>query len=101
MLGTLAFSLSTLFNNTAVAISVTLLGYMSSDIINQFAYYFKIKWLKFFVTPNWDFTQFYFGKLPNMEGITLLFSAAICLVYFIIMLTYSFLVFKHRNIKNV
>ena len=101
LLGTLAFSLSTLFNNTAVAISVTLLGYMSSDIINQFAYYFKIKWLKFFVTPNWDFTQFYFGKLPNMEGITLLFSAAICLVYFIIMLTYSFLVFKHRNIKNV
>lgn len=101
LLGTLAFSLSTLFNNTAVAISVTLLGYMSSDIINQFAHYFKIKWLKFFVTPNWDFTQFYFGKLPNMEGITLLFSAAICLVYFIIMLTYSFLVFKHRNIKNV
>ena len=101
LLGTLAFSLSTLFNNTAVAISVALLGYMSSDIINQFAYYFKIKWLKFFVTPNWDFTQFYFGKLPNMEGITLLFSAAICLVYFIIMLTYSFLVFKHRNIKNV
>lgn len=101
LLGTLAFSLSTLFNNTAVAISVTLLGYMSSDIINQFAHYFKIKWLKFFVTPNWDFTQFYFGKLPNMEEITLLFSAAICLVYFIIMLTYSFLVFKHRNIKNV
>lgn len=101
LLGTLAFSLSTLFNNTAVAISVTLLGYMSSDIINQFVYYFKIKWLKFFVTPNWDFTQFYFGKLPNMEGITLLFSAAICLVYFIIMLTYSFLVFKYRNIKNV
>lgn len=101
LLETLAFSLSTLFNNTAVAISVTLLGYMSSDIINQFAHYFKIKWLKFFVTPNWDFTQFYFGKLPNMEGITLLFSAAICLVYFIIMLTYSFLVFKHRNIKNV
>lgn len=101
LLGTLAFSLSTLFTNTAVAISITLLGYMGSDIINELGYAFKLKWLKFFVTPNWDFTQFYFGKLPQMEGITVSFSAAICLVYFIIMLTYSFLIFKNRNIKNV
>lgn len=101
LLGTLAFALSTLFNNTAVAIAVTLLGYMASDIINSFAYYYNLKWLKYFVTPNWDFTQFLYGNLPNMEGLSILFSAVICLIYFTIMIITSFIVFNKRNIKNV
>lgn len=101
LLGTLAFALSTLFNNTAVAIAVTLLGYMASDIINSFAYYYNLKWLKYFVTPNWDFTQFLYGNLPNIEGLSILFSAVICLIYFAIMMVTSFIVFNKRNIKNV
>ncbi len=37
LLGTLAFALSTIFNNTPVAITITLMGYIASSIINQFA----------------------------------------------------------------
>lgn len=101
LLGTLAFALSTIFNNTPVAITITLMGYMASSIINQFAYYYDIKWLKFFVTPNWDFTQFFYGKLPFIEGLNIPFSLAVCVVYFAIMMVVSFMVFKKRNIKNV
>ena len=101
LLGTLAFALSTLFNNTAVAITITLLGYMASDIINSFVYYYDIKWLKYFVTPNWDFTQFLYGNLPSIQGISILFSTVICLIYFTIMIVTSFIVFNKRNIKNV
>lgn len=101
LLGTLAFALSTIFNNTPVAITITLMGYMASSIINQFAYYYDIKWLKFFVTPNWDFTQFFYGKLPFIEGLNIPFSITVCVVYFAIMMVVSFMVFKKRNIKNV
>ena len=101
LLGTLAFALSTIFNNTPVAITITLMGYMASNIINQFAYYYDIKWLKFFVTPNWDFTQFFYGKLPLLETLNVPFSIVICIVYFAIMMVVSFMVFKKRNIKNV
>ena len=101
LLGTLAFALSTIFNNTPVAITITLMGYMASSIINQFAYYYDIKWLKFFVTPNWDFTQFFYGGLPLLEGMKVPFSVVICLIYFAIMMVVSFMVFKKRNIKNV
>lgn len=101
LMATLAFALSTLFNNTAVAITITLMGYMASSIINQIASYYEVKWLKFFVTPNWDFTQFLYGKLPLMKGLNVPFSIAICLIYFIIMLIPTILVFKKRNIKNI
>ena len=101
LLGTLAFALSTIFNNTPVAITITLMGYMASSIINQFAYYYDIKWLKFFVTPNWDFTQFFYGGLPLIKGVTVPFSAVICLIYFTIMIGVSFVVFRKRNIKNI
>lgn len=35
------------------------------------------------------------------EGLTMPFSIIICLVYFLIMIVTSFIVFKKRNIKNV
>ena len=101
LIGTLAFVLSTLFNNTGVAITISLLGYMASSIVNQFAYYYNIKWLKFFVTPNWDFTQFLYGKLPQMEGLTMPFSLIICIIYFAIRMIPAFVVFKKKNIKNI
>ena len=101
LLGTLAFALSTLFNNTAVAITITLLGYMASSIVNQFAYYYDMEWLKFFVTPNWDFTQFFYGNLPLIKGMSIPLSIIICLVYFVIMIIPTFVVFNKRNIKNM
>lgn len=101
LIGTLAFALSTLFTNTAVAITISLLGYMASSMLNQFAYYLNIAWLKYFVTPNWDLTQFFYGNLPNMEGLSIAFSAVICLIYFLIMMIPTFIVFKRKNIKNI
>lgn len=101
LIGTLAFALSTLFTNTAVAITISLLGYMASSIVNQFAYYYNISWLKYFVTPNWDFTQFLYGKLPMMQGLNIPFSVAICLIYFVIMIMPTFIIFKKKNIKNI
>ncbi len=101
LLMTLAFALSTLFNNSAVAITLTLLGYMGSPMINQLGLYYNLDWIRFFVTPNWDLTQYLYGGIAQFEGLTPLFSIIICLVYFIIMLIPTYIVFKKRNIKNI
>ncbi len=101
LIGTLAFSISAMLNNTAVAITVSLLGYMSSNIINQITYNFNVKWIKYFVTPNWDLTQMFNGKLHSIEGISILFSITICLIYFAVLIIPSFIVFKKKNIKNI
>lgn len=101
LLMTLAFAFSTLFNNSALAIAITLLGSMSASAINMLALNFKLTWIKFFVTPNWDLTQYFFGGLPTFRGLTIGFLIAIIVIYMIVMLVPSYTVFKKRNIKNI
>lgn len=101
LLMTLAFCISTIFTNSALAITITLLGYMGSPLINQLGLVFHLNWLKFFVTPNWDLTQYLFGGLPDFEGLTPVFSIAIIIVYMLIMLVPTFIIFKKKNIKNI
>ncbi len=101
LLATLAFSCSTLFCNSAVAISIPLLGYMSADMINMLVIQNKIEFMKFFVSLNWNFEEYLFGSLPSMEGMSCAFSSIICMIYFVIMLIPTFIVFKRKNIKNI
>lgn len=101
LLMTLTFACSTIFINTAVSIVIPLLGYMGSSIINQLALLYNVKFINYFVTPNWDLTSYFFGGLPQFEGLTIGFSIGICLIYFAIMFVTSFVVFKKRNIKNI
>ena len=101
LLATLSFALSTIFTNSPVAIVIPLLGYMGTTIINQLAIQYNIGFLKYFVTLNWDFSQYLFGSMPLMEGLTPIFSLFICIIYFFIMIIPTFIIFKKKNIKNI
>lgn len=101
LIGTLAFALSTLFLNSPLAVALPILGYMGSDVINMIAISYKWDWVKCFVTPNWDLSQYLFGGTPMFSGISIEFSITICAIYFVIMLAASIISFKKRNIKNV
>ena len=101
LLASLAFALSTIFTNSPVAIALPLLGYMGVAVINQFAMQYNIDFLKYFVTLNWDFTVYSYGGMPLMQGLTSEFSAVICLLYFLIMMIPTFVIFKKKNIKNI
>ena len=74
---------------------------MSAAFINQLALVYDIKQIIYFVTPNWDFTYYLFGGTPLFDGLTVLFSLAICLIYLLIMIVVSCVVFKRRDIKNI
>ena len=101
LLATLAFALSAIFTNSPVAIALPLLGYMGVAVINQLAMQYNIGFLRYFVTLNWDFTQYLYGGMPLMEGLTPEFSVVICLLYFFIMMIPTFVIFKKKNIKNI
>lgn len=101
LLATLAFTCSTLFTNSALAITIPLLGYMSADMINLLVIQYKVEFMKFFVSMNWDLEGYLFGNLPKMEGMTIAFSVTMCILYFIAMLIPTFIVFKKKNIKNI
>ena len=100
LLSTLAFCVSTLFKNTSLATSVGIMGYIASGITNVLVSANNLKVFKYFVTLNWDFGEYLFGGLPSFKYVNLPFSVAICIVYMIIMLVPTFIIFKNTNIKN-
>lgn len=101
LLTTLSFSLSTIFVSTSLANTLTIIGSFAGDIINTLAVSYEINILKLFVTLNWDFTPYLFGGSSPYLGITLSHSIIVCIVYWLIMLVTTFIVFQRRNIKNV
>ena len=101
LLTTLAFTCSTLFTNTALAVSMPFLGYIGSSIINQLALLYDIKQVIYFVTPNWDLSCYLFGRSPLFKELTPTFSIIVCVIYLIIMLVLNCIVFKKRDIKNI
>ena len=101
LLATLAFAISTLFTNSTLAITISLLGYMAASIINQLAMAYNLEFMKYFVTMNWDLSIYANGALPYMQGMSMTMSIIICVVYFLIMMIPTFIVFKKRNIKNI
>ena len=101
LLATLAFALSTIFTNSALAITISLLGFMSPSIINALVIQYKVGFMKYFVTMNWDLSGYLFGSLPSMEGMTMGFSIVMCFIYLFAMLIPTFIIFKKKNIKNI
>lgn len=99
---TLSFTLSTLFINSPIAIAIPILGMIGEDILNSLALAFKkAEFLLYFVTPNWDMSQYLFGKMSQFNKITPVFSIIICLIYFTIMAVTSIISFNKREIKNI
>ena len=101
LLTTLAFACSTLFTNTALAVSLPFLGYIATPFINLLSSAYNIKQIVYFVTPNWDLTQYLFGGSPMFSTMSLPFSIIVCLIYLAIMLVLSSVIFKKRDIKNI
>lgn len=101
LLGTFAFCFSTLINNTGISMAISIVGYIAAEIINSAAYYFNIKWLKYFVTLNWNLSDYLYGKTPSLKGTSLTFSIIMCLIYLLVMIIPTFIYFKKKNIKNI
>lgn len=101
LLGTISFALSTIFTSTALSNTLTILIALGSDIVNAIAQQFEIGILKFFITLNWDWSVYLYGGISPYKGITLPLSIIVCLVYLIIILLITIIIFKRKNVKNV
>ena len=101
LLLTLSFAISTIICNSATAIAIPIIGSFVSEIINSLMQVFKLDFLKYFVTLHWDLSQYLYGSHVRYEGFNMLLSIIICLIYFIIIIVPTFIIFKKKNIKNI
>lgn len=97
----LALTCGVILNNSGIAMICSFLVYMGTNIISGIAQLSNVKWLKFIPTLNWDLTQYLYGKLPLLEGMTITFSLIMCIAVCVILLIISFENFARKNIKNV
>lgn len=103
MIFTLAFMLSTVIKNSALAIGLSLILYFLSDlVILVFTELLKFEWIKYFFFANWNLAAYYFteGASPPVEGMTLVFSCVILIITFLIINFISFLTFEKRDIAT-
>lgn len=101
LLTTIAFALSSLITNTSLALAGPLLLYMGGSILNMLAQVYKLDWLRYFITLNWDVKQYMFGALPETPYTTMPFSLVICAIYFVVIMGITVVNFKRKNVKNI
>ncbi|MBK5242847.1 MAG: ABC transporter permease [Clostridium sp.] len=96
MMVTLAFMISSVFRNSAMAIGI---GVFLLTIVQPIIFFLSLKfdWVKFILFANTDLNQYINGE-PLIEGMTMTFSIIVLVVYFIIFNTISYLGFTKRDI---
>ena len=101
LLITLSMAISTIILNTALAVILPFLGYFAGTILNQLSLIYNLQFMKFFVPLNWNLETYLYGGLGEMQGMSMVFSIVICLLYFLLMTVVMTIVFKKKNIKNI
>jgi ABC-2 type transport system permease protein len=101
MLGTIAFTISTIISSSGGAIAITFFGLLGSSILNGIVIGYRIKAMKFIISLNWDFSQYLFGASPAFNVLTLNYSIIIYLIHLLVLLLISIIIFINRDIKNI
>ncbi|WP_264373553.1 ABC transporter permease [Paenibacillus psychroresistens] len=95
MIVTMAFMLSTVFRSSSLAIGISLgLLFVGSGIDELISRY---SWSKYYLFTNTDLSQ-YLNDSPRVEGMTLQFSIAVLVVYFLVFNLLSWSLFKKRDV---
>lgn len=101
LLATLAFAASTLFTNTALAVVIGFVGYIGGNMISELLISLKYWWIKYIFCFNWNLTPYIFNYSPSINGVSMIFSIVVCVVYLLLLLVPTFILFKRKDITNV
>ncbi|MBU3188093.1 ABC transporter permease [Clostridium bowmanii] len=95
MMVTLAFMISTVFRNSAMATGVGVFLLTVGNVITMMLT--KYNWSKYMLFTNTDLNQYISGE-PLVKGMTMKFSVIVLIVYFIIFNVISYIGFTKRDI---
>jgi ABC-2 type transport system permease protein len=99
MVSTLAFAISTISKNSVIAIGFTMLLLFGGNTIVQLLSSNKLELGKYIVFANTDLGQYFISK-PPFNGMSLLFSLIILILYLSIYLGSSWIFFQRKDIQD-
>ncbi len=97
----LSMFLNIIFINNIFGFAITMIFYSISIVVNNLIINNNIKIFKYFITLNWDFSDYLFGGLGNYRYLSLKSSIFIYVIYVIIILAIMFVKFNRKDIKNI
>ncbi|MEF2292621.1 ABC transporter permease [Virgibacillus dokdonensis] len=98
MMTTLAFMISTVFRNSSLAIGIALFLLMGgASIVQMLA---DKDWVRYILFANTDLRQYIAGNSPLTEDMTLGFSVTVLIVYYVIFIVTSWVVFIKRDVAG-
>ncbi|WP_110114768.1 ABC transporter permease [Bacillus sp. CGMCC 1.16541] len=94
---TFAFSISTVFRNSSLAVGLSVLLTLAGEGFVQLLSTLKVSWGKYLLYANTDFGQYIGGSEPLFEGMTASFSIFVTAVYMVLFLVASWWTFTKRD----
>ena len=96
----ISFILGIVINNGVGSFSITMIVYSFSEVINKLAIDYNLKFMKYFITLNWNYKDYLFGTISPYKYLNVKKSILIFIIYGIIFMEIMFSSFKKKNIKN-
>ena len=93
--------LGIILNSTIGSLSITMLIYTFSEVINKIIITYNLKFMSYFITLNWNLNDYLFGGLSKYQYLDLKKSVLTFIIYDIIIIEFMFNIFDKKNIRNI
>lgn len=97
---TFAFMISTVFRSSALAISLAFVIMFASTSVMSALIALKKVWAKYILFANTDLSMYFDGREPPFPGMTLGFSVAILIAYYVVFLALAWTIFSKRDVAG-
>lgn len=95
MMLTFAFMISTVFRSSSLAIGISIfLMFTGPQLVQLLSNY---EWVKYVLFANTNLQQ-YTNGIPIVEGMTMTFSISMLIIYFVIFIAFSWVIFEKRDV---
>ena len=94
--------LSIIINNISITFILSLIIFIvGNSALNEWSKLDSLATVtRFFITNNWDFSQYLFGQVSDINGVTLPFSIIIYIIYFVIIFVSTIKIFNKKDVNN-
>jgi ABC-2 type transport system permease protein len=96
----IAFMISSVFRSSTLAIALSFIFTFVSGTVMGILISLKYTWAKYILFANTNLEVYTPGNMPPLEGMTLGFSITMLILYYIILMGMSFLVFRKRDVAG-
>jgi len=93
--------ISVITANNALSTVFGIILYIATPIVSSIATYSKLYFLNYLILPHWDFSKYLFGMISENANINLKMSIIVSIIYLIITIIPSFIIFNRKDIKNM